>query len=166
MCVYVKWRFRNFTTQGKVARMIFMRFSFSHENHAKFIWDSCKPLWPCIHCFPFHIVQHRRPLRYGDQGDLWDGTRSADWRWDRRYPHGFHSTEHYVPLQRVQESLSQLSIQLLWRHPWKCHEAEKGRFQLGCILQTLNELTTYDQNNEYLSITYELIFQLYGLTML
>lgn len=52
----------------------------------------------CIHRFPFHIVQHRRPLRYGDQGDLRDRARGAGGGRDRRYPHGVHSTEHHVPL--------------------------------------------------------------------
>lgn len=64
--------FCNFTTQEKVARMIFMQFLFrmkfmriSYEIHGSHFSL-------CIHCFPFHIfvVQHRWPIRHGDQGDL------------------------------------------------------------------------------------------------
>lgn len=46
-CVCAKCPFRNFTsTQVKVAPMIFISFSFSHEIHANIIWDSCEPLSP------------------------------------------------------------------------------------------------------------------------
>ena len=82
----------------------------------------------CLQChFFLFSVSYWRSLRHGHQGDLWDGTRRSDWRGDRGHPHGLHTPEHHVPVQRVQADLSQLSPELLRRDSGECHESEEGK---------------------------------------